>query len=111
MTRFPLAALVLIFTGVPALAQRASYSFDNFDTRNGVQVYVEPAAPLPSPRSQRGKKIDPSNKTAANHSIVTTLKDAATTLKRTVLSYSPLTTSALSSDSPLRGYTTGSAQV
>ena len=111
MTRFPLAALMLIFIGVPALAQSASYSFDNFDTRNGVQVYVEPAAPLPSPRSRRGKKIDPSSKTAANHSIVTTLKDAASTLKRTVMSFAPSTTSSLNSDSPLRGYTTGNAQI
>jgi soluble lytic murein transglycosylase-like protein len=102
---------VLIFIAVPALAQSASYPFDNFDTRNGVQVYVETAAPLPSPRSRRAKKIDPSNKTVANHSIVTTQKDAATTLKPTVMSYAPLATSSLSSDSPLRGYTTGSAQV
>jgi len=111
MTRFPLATLLLIFIAVPALAQSASYPFDNFDTRNGVQVYVEPATPLPSPRSRRGKKNDPSNKTAANHSIVTTPNDAAVTLKRTVMSYAPLTTSSLNSDSPLRGYTTGSAQV
>ncbi len=111
MTRFPLATLLLIFIAVPALSQSASYPFDNFDTRNGVQVYVEPATPLPSPRSRRGKKNDPSNKTAANHSIVTTPNDAAATLKRTVMSYAPLTTSSLNNDSPLRGYTTGSAQV
>jgi soluble lytic murein transglycosylase-like protein len=111
MTRFPLAALVLIFTGLPALAQGASYSFDNFDTRNGVQVYTEPVAPLPSAGSKRGRKNDPSNKTAANHSIATTLNDAGAAIKRTVLSYAPLTTSSLNSDSPLRGYTTGSAQI
>ena len=45
MTRFPRAALVLLFISAPALAQSTAYSFDNFDTRNGVRVYVEPAKP------------------------------------------------------------------
>jgi soluble lytic murein transglycosylase-like protein len=111
MTRFPLAALALILIGVPALAQNGSYSFDNFDTRNGVQVYVEPAKPLAIPRSRRGRKIDPANKTASNHSVVTTVNDPAATLKPTVMSYAPLATSSINSDSSLRGYTTGSSQV
>jgi soluble lytic murein transglycosylase-like protein len=111
MTRFPLAALALILIGVPALAQNSSYSFDNFDTRNGVQVYVEPAKPLAIPRSRRGRKIDPANKTASNHSVVTSLNDPAATLKPTVMSYAPLATSSINSDSSLRGYTTGSSQV
>jgi soluble lytic murein transglycosylase-like protein len=111
MTRFPLAALALILIGVPALAQNSSYSFDNFDTRNGVQVYVEPAKPLAIPRSRRGSKIDPANKTASNHSSVTTLNNPAATLKPTVMSYAPLAASSINSDSSLRGYTTGSSQV
>src|SRR5882762_3449424 len=90
MTRFPLATLLLIFIAVPALSQSASSPFDNFDTRNGVQVYVEPATPLPSPRSRRGKKSDLSNKTAANHSIVTPLNVPPATVEPTLMSYAPL---------------------
>ena len=108
MTRFPLAALTLILIGVPAVAQSASYSFDNFDTRDGVRVYVEPAKPrAPNPRTRRGRKIE-----AAYNAASSSVRDElAGALKPTVLSYAPVTMSATSADSPLRGYTTGSAQV
>jgi hypothetical protein len=110
MTRFPRAAFVLLFISAPALAQSTAYSFDNFDTRNGVRVYVEPTKPLVSgPRSRRSKKID-SNKTAKQNSVVAP-DDPVSTLKPTVLTYDPLSPSPTNAGSALRGFTTGNAQV
>ena len=110
MTRFPRAAFVLLFISAPALAQSTVYSFDNFDTRNGVRISVEPATPrVTGPRSRRSKKIDP-NKTV-NQNAVVAPDDPASTLKPTVLTYEPLAASATNADSALRGFTTGNAQV
>jgi soluble lytic murein transglycosylase-like protein len=110
MTRFPRAAFVLLFINAPALAQSTAYSFDNFDTRNGVRVYVEPAKPLVSgPRSRRSRKIDPTK--TANQNAVVAPDDPVSTLKPTVLTYDPLTTSATNGGSALHGFTTGNAQV
>jgi Transglycosylase SLT domain len=112
MTRFPLAALTLILIGVPTLAQSTSYSFDNFDTRNGVQVYAEPAKPrVSNPRTRRGRKTDAAYNAASRQNASTEREEPAVTLKPTLLSYAPAAMSAINSDSPLRGYTTGSAQV
>ena len=112
MTRFPRAALLLLFISAPALAQSTAYSFDNFDTRNGVHVYVEPAKPrVPGPRSRRSSKTDASNKTVAIQNAVNALDEPASILKPTVLAYDPLATLATNDGSPLRGYTTGNAQV
>jgi soluble lytic murein transglycosylase-like protein len=111
MTRFPLAAFLLLFICAPALAQSNAYSFDNFDTRDGVHVYVEPAQPLvSSPRSQRAGKQRLSNKTAAGQDAGSALDKPASTVKNTVLTYAPLNTLAPNSGSALRGYTTGNAQ-
>ena len=109
MTRFPRAAFVLLFISAPALAQSTAYSFDNFDTRNGVRIYVEPAKPrVAGPRSRRASKID---RTAVNQNVVGAPDDPASTLKPTVLTFEPLAASATNADSALRGFTTGSAQV
>jgi soluble lytic murein transglycosylase-like protein len=111
MTRFPLTVLVLFFIGAPALAQGTVYSFDNFDTRNGVRVYVEPPKPrVPSGRSRRPSKTDPSKVAASqNADPMITLDDPASTLKPSVLVYDSL--AAANAGSALRGYTTGSAQI
>lgn len=116
MTRFPLAALVLLFISAPALtpavAQTATYSFDNFDTRNGVRVYSElPKARVLTPRSRRASRNDPANKASENTQAAISLDDPATTVKNTALLYEPVVTSALGTASPLRGFTTGSAQI
>jgi hypothetical protein len=110
MTTFPRAALVLLFISAPALAQSTAYSFDNFDTRNGVRVYVEPAtAPISVPRSKRGGKVNSSNRTATQNLIAR--DESVGTLKPTVLTYDPLAMSATNAGSALRGFTTGNAQV
>lgn len=113
MTRFPLAALVLTLLCVPALSQSAAYSFDNFDTRDGVRVYVEPAKPQPPAlRSRRSGKILRSNKSATpTQADSITYSDQVSTLKPTVLGYDSQPSSALGSGSALRGFTTGSPQV
>ena len=111
MTRFPLVAFVLLFISAPALAQSTAYSFDNFDTRNGVRVYVEPAKPRVIGRSRRSSRIDTSNKTATNQNAVVAMDDPASTLRPTVLTYDPLAGPVTNAGSPLRGFTTGSAQI
>ena len=112
MTRFPRAALVLLFISAPALAQSSAYSFDNFDTRNGVRVYVEAAQPrVPNPRSRRTRRNDSSNKTDPGQNAVTPLDDSVSMLKPTMLSYDSLAASTTNDVSPLHGYTTGNAQV
>jgi soluble lytic murein transglycosylase-like protein len=111
MTRFPLATFLLLFISAPALAQSNAYSFDNFDMRNGVHVYVEPAQPVvPSPRSRLAGNRSLSNKIAAKQSAGSALNKPASTVKDTVLTYAPLNTLAPNSGSALRGYTTGNAQ-
>jgi soluble lytic murein transglycosylase-like protein len=118
MTKFPRAALVLLFlsasalTSATAVAQSTAYSFDNFDTRNGVRVQSEPVKTLVSPsRSRRARRNELSNKASENTQVTISLNDPAMTVKNTALLYEPVGTSALGTASPLRGYTTGSAQI
>lgn len=114
MRRFPRSALLLLFIGAPALtpAQTAKYSFDNFDTRNGVRVYSEPVkAHVSAPRSRRRSRSELSNKASDVTQATISLDGPETTVKNTALLYEPVGTSALDAASPLRGYTTGSAQI
>jgi soluble lytic murein transglycosylase-like protein len=112
MTRFPRVALVLLFISAPALAQSSAYSFDNFDTRSGVRVYVEAAKPrVPNPRSRRTSKSESPNRTAPVQNAVTALDDPVSLIKPTVLSFDPLAPLATNDVSPLHGYTTGNAQI
>ena len=118
MTKFPRAALALLFIVAPALtsavAQSAVYSFDNFDTRNGVRVYAEPVkARVSNPRTRRASRIDPPNKALENKSAqkVVAVDEPGATIRLTALRYEPVVVSAVDAASPLRGYTTGSAQI
>ena len=112
MTRFPLAALVLLFIVAPAVAQTSTYSFDNFDIRNGVRVYSEPVkARVSTPRSRRASRSDLSNRASENTQATISLDNPATPVKNTALLYEPVVTSPLGAASPLRGYTTGSEQI
>src|ERR1700704_2396593 len=43
MTTFPRIALLIFVFCAPVFAQGSGYSFDNFDTANGVRIRVEPA--------------------------------------------------------------------
>ena len=109
---FPLAGLMLL-ASVPVLAQSTTYSFDNFDTHNGVKIYIVPPAALPAPlRSRRRSRslqtdIDPaqasSNKAPAS--------DLQRLVKPTVLISDSVLTPAANGSTGLRGYTTGSAEL
>ncbi len=111
MTRFPLIALVILFGGAPALAQNTAYSFDNFDTRNGVRVQVEPPkAPAKVSRIRRPTRVPSADKIADQSSLTSiTLDSQRSLVAPTLLTYDPL--AAQSNSSSLRGYTTGTAEV
>ena len=111
MTRFPLIALVILFGCAPVLAQNTAYSFDNFDTRNGVRVQVEPPkAPAKVSRTRRPTRIASADKIADQSSLTSiTLDSQPSLVAPTVITYDPLATQ--SNSSLLRGYTTGSAEV
>lgn len=89
-------SIALIVIASPAiLAQSSSYSFDNFDTANGVKVYVEPP---PAP-----KKSSKSTRPGAS------LTTPATTpnVRRTSMSVG----SNMALGASLRGFTTGNEQI
>lgn len=118
MTKFPRVAFVPLFlsalalTSATAVAQSTTYSFDNFDTRNGVRVISEPVkARLSTPRPRRAGRNVLNSKASENTQVTITLDDPGTTVKNTALLYEPLGRSAPSAASPLRGYTTGSSQI
>src|SRR5260370_38282421 len=106
MTRFPLIALAILFGWAPALAQNTAYSFDNFDTRNGVRVQVEPPkAPAKVSRTRRPNRIQPTDKIANQSSLTSiTLGSQRSWLAPTVLTYDPRP--AQINRSSRRGYTT-----
>ena len=110
MTRFPLLLLLLVFFCVSAFAQGSGYSFDNFDTANGVRIRVEPAKARNTAR--RVKKTALIVKSDANQSDPVASKVAdgpRSVLSRTASAYDSLP--SLDKSSALRGYTTGNAQV
>lgn len=112
MTRFPLIAIVILIVCAPALAQ-TTYSFDNFDTRNGVRVQVEPRkAQAKVARPRRPTGIASADKTGADQNDLSpiTLDSSRALVSPTVLTYDPLA-AVQSNGSSLRGYTTGSAEV
>jgi soluble lytic murein transglycosylase-like protein len=111
MTRFPRIALAILFGCAPVLAQTAAYSFDNFDTRNGVRVQVDPPpAPVKVSRTRRPARIPSADKSAEQNSLGSnTLDSQRSFVSPTVLNYDPL--AAQNNSSSLRGYTTGSPEV
>lgn len=101
--RFPFIVVLVILTAPAAFAQNAAYSFDNFDTRNGIKIQTEPVRPQPlvvkaAPGSKRSR-VAPASTDAP----------PSTSVQRTSLSFEPVTAGSLASS--LRGFTTGNAQV
>jgi soluble lytic murein transglycosylase-like protein len=89
-------SIVLVVVTSPAvLAQSANYSFDNFDTANGVKVYVEPP---PAPR-----------KTSKSPRAAVSLTAPPTSTAVRLTSMSVGSNMALSAS--LRGFTTGNEQI
>lgn len=119
MTNFLRIALflaVVIVVVVPASAQGSKYSFDNFDTRNGVRVYVEPAATSPKARARRNSRRADANLPGASTVKATTESsiigsDARRPLVQRTLLTSPTVNLTTTAGSSLRGYTTGNSEV
>ena len=88
-------SIVLIFVASPlVLAQSSTYSFDNFDTTNGVKVYVEPPPAL--------KKISKSTRQTAAASTT-----PAPNVRLTSMTVGP----NMGLGASLRGFTTGNEQI
>jgi len=106
--------LFIVIVAAPAFGQGSAYSFDNFDMRNGVRVYVEPARSTKP--SRRKSKIAISNQTAAVNVVDTRNLNATGSgsfhpiVQQTSLTY-PTSSSSTAAISSLRGYTTGSSDV
>jgi soluble lytic murein transglycosylase-like protein len=114
MTRFPRIALLIFFSCAPVLAQSSGYSFDNFDTANGVRIRVEPAkARKASTRHVPKTKPSIMNLDASNagQALSAPADTRQSLLAPTVAVYDSLATTSVNGSSELRGYTTGNAQV
>jgi len=114
MSKFPPAAFLLLIITAPAVAQTAPYSFDNFDTRNGVRIYQEPPkARVTNSKTGRRTKIGPSKKVdvISDGAAVNGLDSLSSLIKPTVLIYDSLANSASGNLSSLHGYTTGNSQI
>src|SRR6266581_971011 len=113
MTRFPRIALLIFFSCAPVFAQGSGYSFDNFDTANGVRIRVEPAKARKAPTRRASKtKLTIMNVDASDASQVPAPRDNPQPLLAPTASVSDsLTMVSVSSGSALRSYTTGNAQV
>src|SRR5258708_16275369 len=113
MTRFPRIALLIFFSCAPVFAQGSGYSFDNFDTANGVRIRVEPARAREL-STRRASKTRPSIMTVdtgnANQAGSPTDNPMPLRLPSASVSDS-LAGVSISNGSALRGYTTGRAQV
>jgi soluble lytic murein transglycosylase-like protein len=114
MTRFPRLALLIFFSCVPVLAQSSSYSFDNFDTANGVRIRVEPAMARKASTRRGAPKTKASvmsvDANSADHAVSAQAESVSLVVPAVAIRDSMATTS-VSPNSALRGYTTGNAQV
>jgi soluble lytic murein transglycosylase-like protein len=110
MKRIPPLALMVLFVAAPAFAQSTSYSFDNFDTRKGVNVYTEPVKPIPVRASRRsGKTV--AGKVEANKSVTAPKPIQQNLVTPTLMTLNASPAVGSSDPSALRGYTTGNSQV
>src|SRR5450755_3837565 len=113
MTRFPLIAFLILFGCAPVFAQGSGYSFDNFDTANGVRIRVEPV----KARKASTRRIPKTTPTILNLDASNTgpALSAPTDNPQPLLApaasvYDSLASAAVNGSSALRGYTTGNAQ-
>ena len=101
--RFPLFVALVIFMAPSAFAQNAAYSFDNFDTRNGVKIHTEPVRSQPlAVKPALGSKR--SGAKASNDD------QSSASVQTTAMTFEPVMTTGNVASS-LRGFTTGNAEV
>jgi hypothetical protein len=110
MNRIPLVVLALFFISASTHAQSPSYSFDNFDTKNGVRVYIEATQPTARVGSLRSRLKHSSRSSASKNSPGMAMDKAVSTVSPTALVYDSSAAMANNAGSALRGFTTGSAQ-
>lgn len=114
MTTFPRIALLMLFSCVPVFAQGSGYSFDNFDTRNGVRIRVEPAKARKPPTRRAPKTTQSITSVDTNSSgpaVSAPAENPRPLVAPTVSFYDSSSSASSNQSSALRGYTTGNAQV
>src|SRR6266851_9502405 len=114
MTRFPRIALLMLFSCAPVFAQGSGYSFDNFDTANGVRIRVEPVkARKASTRRAPKTNLSVMNVDASNavQALSGPMDNSRSLLAATASVYDLSASASVNSSSALRGYTTGNTQV
>lgn len=102
--RFPFIVVLVIFTAPAAFAQSTAYSFDNFDTSNGIKIQTAPvrSQPLVAKPAFGSKRSGAAAATDATQ--------RSTSVQRTSLTFEPVMTAGGVASS-LGGFTTGNAQV
>ena len=100
MKRILILFSLVAAAATPAIAQNTSYSFDNFDTLNGVRIHVEPSK-LPARTAARSSK----------GAVQKTDSARSETTRSTVRLTSMTFDAGVIGNPSLRGYTAGSAQV
>src|SRR6266705_678816 len=111
MTRFPRIALLIFFSCAPVFAQGSGYSFDNFDTANGVRIRVEPAKARKAPTRRASKTKRTIMNVDASDALPAPTDNPQPLLALTASVSDSLTGVSVSSGSALRSYTTGNAQI
>jgi soluble lytic murein transglycosylase-like protein len=96
LSKIPWLIVLVVVASPVVLAQSSTYSFDNFDTANGVKVHVDPPPAL--------KKISKSTRAAA---VASTASAATPNVRLTSMSVN----SNMGLGNSLRGFTTGSDQI
>ena len=99
--RLTLIAALVVFTAPAAFAQN-TYSFDNFDTSNGVKIHTAPVRSQPLV----AKPVVGSKRSAA----ASTVTRPSASVQQTSLTFAPLITAGGLPGS-MRGFTTGNEQV
>ena len=116
MTNFPKVIFFLALFAiaiVPALGQNSNYSFDNFDTRNGVRIYAEQASPTPKGRIRKNSRtVGASTAIASKPNRLTTIEanPLRPLVRPTLLTY-PTANLGTTAGNSLRGFTTGSSEI
>ncbi len=114
MTRFARIALLILFGCVPVFAQGPGYSFDNFDTTNGVRIRVEPAKARKA-TTRRAPKTKASimsvDALSADQAVMAPADNQRSLVVPTVAIRDVIASTSVNQNSALRGYTTGNAQV
>jgi soluble lytic murein transglycosylase-like protein len=103
----PLAVLFILFTAAPVAFSQSTYSFDNFDTLNGVKVYPEPAIVVAA-TTKKPLKAKKSHVTQVSANAGVNSYDSV--LRPTSLSFPPAVSDPAVASS-LRGFTTGNSTI